>query len=115
MVKLSTLLYYKVKGSTLVEILIASVIILASFSVAIGIIGKVAQQAEILDRIEANSVVNLHFGGTPSVDTIDHPGWSVAMVEEESSLGLAVQFYKCTRQEGTKKIFSRHRLSKPAK
>lgn len=115
MVKLSTSFYHKVKGSTLVEILIASIIILASFSVAIGVLGKVAQQAEILDRVEANSVVNLHLGGIPTVDTIDHPGWSVTMVEQESSLGLAVQFYKCTRQEGTKKIFSRHRLSKPVK
>lgn len=112
MVKLMSMGYLKVKGSTLVEILIASIIILVSFSVAIRTISEVPGRGKVLDKIDTNSCINHAFMGETEIDTFLHGGWILVPEKEKASLGLADQVYRCKIEQEKRLVYLRHQLIK---
>lgn len=99
-INLSARLFYrkKLKASTLIEILVASVIILGSFVITITIINRISGENDVLKKIDVNNYINYTLRKHPTTfrerTSQSNTGWqlrSEPLTSEPLLKGLIVE------------------------
>lgn len=101
----------KLKASSLIEVVIAAIIILASFTIAMSVLSKTASENDVLHRIELNSIANELIDGQ-KIGELEKRGMKIQssinnrgdIVSEQKVVG------KTLGSEVQKRTFMRRRL-----
>lgn len=101
----------RLKASSLIEVVIAAVIILASFTIAMSVLAKTAGENDALHKVELHNLTNQQFE-KHNTGQLEYRGMEIkSMIDNTGDILLEQKIVaRKTGEETKKKVLSRRRL-----
>lgn len=106
----------KLKGSSLIEVVVAAVIILASFTIAMSVLAKTAGENDALQKVELNTLANQQFEQHSTLE-LEARGIQMRSMVDNTGDILSEQVIVARKEGGDskKKVLIRRRLIEVSK